>query len=256
MDPGHDPDEGPRVPLRRGTCWISRVIVWPRTHVRRAADDVRRATRVRMLPVVILVLGAQLGAATPAVAAPDAAKATAFVHQGIARMINLLKSEQMTRQQIAHRLRDELQSSFDVQIMARFALGALHGGMTQDQERRYLHEFADFMVQTYTERVFNVQPRMSDFLPDDILELTGTTAVGPEQILVHGRINRTGARWLNIDWRIREHADRLRIIDVSIVGISQMHVNRAEFTAVARRLGGIEGLIESMRRKNEELRAN
>lgn len=193
------------------------------------------------------------GIAAPVAAAPDAAKAMAFIRQGIARTVELLRSKQMPRQEIEQRLREELRFGFDVPEIASFALGPRRHGMTRDQERRFLHEFENFIVQTYTQRVFSIQPRVSN-IATDVLEVTGTSPAGPDQIVVRSRINQKGARWVDIAWRLREHEDRLRIIDIIIVGISQSQVYRSEFASVARRNGGIEGLIDAMRRKNEELR--
>ena len=159
----------------------------------------------------------------------------------------------MPRQDIEQRLREELRSGFDVREIANFALGSLRDNMTADQDRRFLHEFENFIVQTFTQRVFYIQPG-GDNIAADILQVTGATPTGPDQIVVHSRINQTGARWVDIEWRLREHEKRLRIIDIIIVGISQAQVYRSEFASVARRNGGIDGLIEAMRRRNEELR--
>jgi phospholipid transport system substrate-binding protein len=210
---------------------------------------------LRKVLFTVLSVAILCGDAAPLHAAPDSEKAKQFIRHGIARTIELLKRKQMPRPEIEKRLREELRAGFDVPTIAGFVLGPPGRQITQDQKRRYLHEFEELIVQTYTNRVFNVQPRLSSISPD-IIRVTGTTPVGADQLLVHSQVNRSGANWVKIDWRLRENDKRLMIIDIIIIGISQAQVYRSEFASVLRRNGGgIEGLIEALRRKNAELRA-
>lgn len=228
----------------------------PRARFKRPEGGAPTANRPHLFLVLILALATSLGTATPAAAAPRSVEAMEFVRQGVARMIELLASKHMSRRAIAERLHEELRLAFDVPTMARLALGVLGRDITQEQERRYLHEFERFIVHTYAQRIFNVQPKIGRDALADTVEVIGTTPVDSEQILVHGRVKRAGARPVEIDWRIREQGNRLRVIDISVLGISQVLVNRSEFIAVARRNNGIDGLIEVMRRKNEAFRAD
>lgn len=196
------------------------------------------------------------GVAAPLYAAPDPEKAKAFVKNGIARTIKLLKGQDLPRDEIARRLRSELRRGFDVPTIAGYVLGPLRRQISPDQKRRYLHEFEELIVLTYTNRVFNVRPRLKSISPD-VMRVTGTTPIGPDQLLVRSEVNRSGARWVKIDWRLRERDSRLLVIDIIIIGISQAQVYRSEFASVVRRNGGgIEGLIGALKRKNESLRKN
>ena len=187
-------------------------------------------------------------------AAPDPDKAKQFIMNGIARTIELLKDQHLPRAEIAKRLRRELRTGFDVPTIAGYALGPLRRQINKEQKRRYLHEFEELIVLTYTNRVFNVRPRIKSISPD-IIKVTGVRPVGSDQLLVRSQVNRSGAKWVKIDWRLREHDGRLFIIDIIIIGISQAQVYRSEFASVIRRNGGgIEGLIAALKRKNAALR--
>lgn len=214
------------------------------------------AFRVKRLVTAVIVATVLCGNAPPVRATPNAEAAKQFIRGGIARTIELLKRENMPRMEIETRLREELRAGFDVPTIAGYVLGPLRRGITPDQKRRYLHEFEELIVQTYTNRVFNVQPRIKTISPD-IIRVTGTTPVGADQLLVHSQVNRTGANWVKIDWRLRQREQSLLIIDIVILGISQAQVYRSEFASVVRRNGGgVEGLISALKKKNEELRAD
>jgi len=208
----------------------------------------------RPVAVIIVAAAALAGGALPLSAAPDAEAAKQFIRDGIARTIELLKRKNMPRRQIEARLRAELRAGFDVPTIAGYVLGPLRRGITEDQKRRYLHAFEELIVQTYTNRVFNVQPRIETISPD-IIRVTGATPVGADQLMVHSQVNRSGATWVKIDWRLRQRDRQLLIIDIVILGISQAEVYRSEFASVARRNGGgVEGLIRALTEKNAELR--
>lgn len=190
-----------------------------------------------------------------AAAGPDPLKAKNFVLDGVARAIEILKSHELPRPQIAQRLRDELRAGFDVPEMARLILGKTGRQASDQQMARYLHEFEELVVQTYTSRVLAFGPRVKSDIRD-IIQVVGTAPVGQNQLVVRSQINRSGAKWVKIDWRIKQREGRLLITDVVILGISQIQLYRSEFSSVMRRSGrGIEGLIAALRKKNEALRS-
>lgn len=204
---------------------------------------------------MVLLVAMSAGIATPVQAAPDPEKAKQFILNGIVRTIELLKSQNLPRVEIAKRLRQELRTGFDIPSIAGFALGRLRHTITPDQKRRYIHEFEELVVQTYTNRIFNAGPRVKS-ISTDIIRVTGTTILKHDQLMVRSEINRSGARWVKIDWRIREQKGRPLIIDIIIVGISQAQVYRSEFTSVLKRSGGgVEGLIAELKKKNAALRS-
>ena len=209
---------------------------------------------MRFRQVIRIGLLALVASGEPAMAAPDPEKARQFIITGVARTIELMKAQNLPRPEIAKRLRRELRGGFDVPTIAGFVLGPLRRGITKDQKRRYIHEFEEFIVQTYTNRVFNVRSHVKS-VPPDIIRVTGSTPVGRDQLLVQSEVNRSGVKWVKIDWRLRERNGRLLILDIIVLGISQAQVYRSEFASVVRRHGGgIEGLIEALKRKSKVLR--
>ena len=218
-----------------------------------AGDGTAALKRLVSIALVSACIGCMIGA--PAAASPDPGKARQFVLDGVERAIKILRAHHLPRPQIAKRLRDELREGFDVPEMAKMILGKATRRATEQQMARYLREFEELVVQTYTNRVLAYGPRVKSEIRD-IIKVVGTAPAGGGQVIVRSRINRSGAKWVKIDWRIKQRGSRLFITDVVILGISQIQLYRSEFSSVMRRSGrGIEGLIAALRKKNEALRS-
>lgn len=185
-------------------------------------------------------------------AAPDERKAKQFVREGIARVVEIMKAHRQPKREIYRRLRDAVRDGFDVEGIASFALGGQRRKASDQQFKHFIREFEDLVLQTYTSRIITFGPRIKTDI-SDILKVTGVAPAGPDQLIVRSQVNRKGAQWVKIDWRVRERNGEIRIIDVTILGISQAQLYRAEFNSVMRRRGGIVGLISALREKNEAL---
>ena len=208
----------------------------------------------RLIVCCFLSIAVLATIAAPLRAAPDPKKAEQFILNGIIRTIALFKEKQLSRDEVARRLRQQLRTGFDVATIAGYVLGPLRHKITRQQKNQYLHEFEDLIVQTYTNRIFNVRPRVKT-ISNDIIRVTGTTPVGSDQILVRSEVNRSGASWVKIDWRLRDRNGQYLILDIIIIGISQAKVYRSEVSSILARNGGnIDGLIAALKRKNDALR--
>jgi ABC-type transporter MlaC component len=189
-----------------------------------------------------------LFAAAPARAELDAVRAAAFILDGVVRANALLKAHNLPREEIAARLRRELHHGFDVPAIAAYVLGPAHARLSDRQRRDYVREFEGLIVHTFTERVRIAGPRVSDI--SDAIKVVGASPIAKDRMLVHSKVNRTGASWVTIDWLLREQNGKISILDVVVLGISQAEVYRQEFATVMRREGGVDGLIAALRQKN------
>lgn len=210
--------------------------------------------RVRSLSALAAILLTVLAYPGAAYAAPDVAKAQQFVLDGVARVSRILRSHGEPRQRIAEKLRAEFRRGFDVPAIANFALGPARARLTPEQKRQYIAEFEELIVQTYTSRVMHYGPRITTDI-NDIIRFTGYTQINDEQVMLHSRVNRKGADWVGIDWRIRRGKERYAIIDITILGISQAMLYKSEIGAVLQHNGrGADGLVDALRKKNAEIR--
>lgn len=211
----------------------------------------------------LLYLALALSCAVLSIAAPgrasaevDVEKAKQFVLDGVARTSAILRGHSEPPEVISRRLRAEFRKGFDIPAIANFALGASKGKLTGEQRRLYQREFEELIVQTYTSRIIHYGPRVKSDI-SDIIRFTGHRRINGEQVMLHSEVNRKGAQWVKINWRIRRRKDAYAILDIMILGISQAMLYRSEIESVVRRNGrGVDGLVETMRKKNQEIRNN
>jgi phospholipid transport system substrate-binding protein len=153
-------------------------------------------------------------------------------------------------------LRAEFRKGFDIPAIADFALGTSKGKLTPEQRRLYRREFEELIVQTYTSRIIHYGPRVKTDI-SDIIRFTGHRRINSEQVMLHSQVNRKGADWVKINWRIRRRNDAFAILDIMILGISQAMLYKSEIESVVRRNGrGVDGLVPALRKKNREIRNN
>ena len=75
---------------------------------------------------------------------------------------------------------------------------------------------------------------------------------GAKDVVVSTRIERPSGPPITAEWRVRVTDGRLRIIDVSIEGVSMVVTQRSEFASVIQR-NGVEGLIEVLRARTTKM---
>ncbi len=212
---------------------------------------------IRQIAQILLVAAAiavPVTAATPVAANPDVARAKQFIIDGVLRTAKILRQHDRSRAEIAADLRGEFRRGFDVPTIANFVLGPAREQLSREQKRLYMREFEELIVQTYTNRVIYFGPRVKSDI-SDIIRFTGHRMVKKDQIILYSQINREGADWVKINWRLRERKGRLAIIDITLLGISQAQLYRSEIAAVIKRNGrGADGLIDALRAKTAEIR--
>ena len=207
-------------------------------------------TRVLAGFCIILSVVLSVATATPAHAGIDVAAAKKFILDGVARANTILHAYDEPRDVISAKLRAELRHNFDVPTIASFALGRLRGKLTPEQQKQYEHEFEELIVQTYTSRIIHYGPRVKTDI-SDIIRFTGAEVLSDTQAMLHSEVNRKGAQWVKINWRVRRKGKSFAILDVTVLGISQAVLYRSEIESVVNRNGrGIDGLVDAMRKKN------
>lgn len=210
--------------------------------------------QIAQILVVAAAFAAPLVVAIPASANPDIARAKQFITNGVLRTAKILRQHDRTRTEIADDLRVEFRRGFDVPTIANFVLGPVRDKLSAEQKRLYMREFEELIVQTYTNRVIYFGPRVDSDI-SDIIRFTSHRMVKKDQIILRSQINREGADWVKINWRLRERDGRLAIIDITLLGISQAQLYRSEIAAVIKRNGrGADGLIDALRAKTAEIR--
>lgn len=218
---------------------------------RRRSGFLKRPFYMAFVVGIALLSPAGTGLASAEV---DVEKAKQFVLDGVARTSKILRAHAEPPEVISRRLRAEFRKGFDISAIANFALGTSKGKLSPEQRREYEREFEELIVQTYTSRIIHYGPRVKTDI-SDIIRFTGHQRINGEQVMLHSQVNRKGADWVKINWRIRRRGNAFAILDIMILGISQAMLYKSEIEAVVHRNGrGVNGLVEALHTKNQEIR--
>lgn len=196
--------------------------------------------------VVLTVLMGSFGAASPAKAADTQAeaKAVTFVQSLANEAIAALTATGVSREDRERRARDLLARYFAVDTIGRWVLGRYWQQATPDQQQEYLSLFEDLIVTTYVDR-------FSRYSGETLSVNRAVADQNSGDVLVFSQITRpAGGQPVDVNWRVRERDDTMKILDVYVEGVSLGQTQRSEFASVISRSGGkVSGLLDEMRRR-------
>lgn len=148
------------------------------------------------------------------------------------------------------RFRQIMQEYVAFHTIARWVLGGRYWrGATEQQRERYLSLFEQLMVATYAHRFQRYT--------GETLEVAGVRSIDENQVLVRTTLKRPNAdKPLNVDWRVRNTADTLKVIDIMVEGLSMAQTQRSEFSSLLRSNGGdVDALMANLETRLKKARA-
>ena len=187
--------------------------------------------------------GIALLLALPAELRAGEQEAGSFLGNLTTRAIQDLSDESLPMKERQDRFRGLFRENFDVPAIGRFVLGRYWRRASKDSRADFLTVFEDVMVARFAPqfagydgthfKVGAVRP-----LQDKGQYIVSTTIKPPESEV------------LAIDWRVREHGGRFRIIDVIGEGISMALTLRSEYASAIKDNGGrVENLTVMLRER-------
>ena len=178
----------------------------------------------------------------PAAAAPETAAASDFIENighDVLGVLRAGKSDQKRHDQLIALLNE----SIDLDLVGRLTLGKNWRSANDAQRHDYMELFRAYALET-------LATSLSAYNGQDFI-VSGAKPTGKSDILVQTQVVEDGRRPLSVDWRLRPQKDgQLAAIDVIIEGVSMVVTQRAEFAAVVER-DGMDGLLESLRKRRE-----
>lgn len=195
---------------------------------------------------LLALLAMGLGAASPAAASIAPGKAGDFIQtlgdEAIAALTNPKAGESVRDQEFRRLLR----KGFAIDGIAKFVLGRYWRSLDAEQRRRYLQVFQELIIRTYAARFWEYN--------GVTFRVTGERPDGASGRLVESEVKKTEGPPLNVQWRVRQSSEGLKIVDVMVEGVSMAVTQRSEFAAVVQQHGGnVEGLIEDLEVKVRQL---
>lgn len=166
--------------------------------------------------------------------------AKVFIKNMADRGLGFLTDNQMSEEKKEQEFKGLLEESFDMNTIARFALGRYWRQATQDQKREYLNLFKKMIVTVYTAR-FNEYDGQK-------FETRNVRPEGDRDAIVSSFLIPDSGPEVQIDWRVRRKDGQYKIIDVIVEGVSMSVTQRSDFSSVIQRGGGnIEVLLGHLR---------
>ena len=198
-------------------------------------------SRCRNLAVVVAILVFVVFLPASAQAGEEAGE---FVKELGDSAIYLLTANGLADAERETRFRALFRTNFDVERIGRFTLGK-HARRADDQQlAEFLRLFEDFIVVTYASR-------FSEYSGESFEIRSIRAEPGRDTLVLTEILRPTGGPPYRVDWQVRERDGILKIIDVKVEGVSMSVTQRAEFSSVIQRQGGVDGLIEQLRTKSK-----
>lgn len=142
------------------------------------------------------------------------------------------------------RFRSLLNEAFDLRRIGRFVLG-IHWRRASDAQREeFIDLFEKFVVRAYANRFRDLSDK--EFRVQQARELSG------KESLVFSEVVIPGQQPIKVNWKVRDFDGTFKIVDVVVEGVSMSITQRDEFAAVIRQSGGVDGLIDALRRKTSD----
>lgn len=212
------------------------------TIARNVTTTVNRVTAAMALATA-LILAAHV---TAGAQSPEGDPA-AFIQSLNDETISVIVSPETSAGQRRDRFGSLLVGNFDLDAIARYAMGRYWQTATPSQQREYLELFRAGVLETYISRFESIREdaaRDGGTLTGRIVEVRSVTA---SDKLVRTLVQMPKGKPFPIAYRLRVRDGQWKIIDVIENGISLLVTRRSEVATTADRKG-VDGLLAMMRK--------
>jgi phospholipid transport system substrate-binding protein len=199
---------------------------------------------MRLFAFVFALLG--LAFATPAMAVADT-PATVAVKNFYSTLTSVMKQgDQLGFAGRYKKLAPAIRKTFNLPLMARFAVGPTWLNATPDEQQQLISAFSDFSVATYASRFTKYDGEKFDVVDEKPASGGG--------VIVETRLIPKDSDPIPLNYLVKPDDQGVyRIVDVFLDGsISQLATERADFTSIVRR-DGIPALVNQLGEKSKEM---
>lgn len=178
---------------------------------------------------------------TISISKADEAKAEEFISSLAKKGVNFLADDSQTKEEKEESFKKLLRENFDMKTIGRFSLGKYWRDANKEQQEEYLNLFEEMIINVYSRRFGEYDGQE--------LRIVGTEPVGKRDILVSSQIIQKSGPDISVAWRVRNgKTGVMKIVDISVEGVSMSLTQRADFSSVIQRGGGkVEALLEHLR---------
>ena len=171
------------------------------------------------------------------------AKAREFIEGLADQAVQALTNASVPREEREKRARVLLRENFAVPTIAQWVLGRYWRVATPAEQQEYLSLFEDLIVVTYVDRFTRYS--------GERLRVTRSVGMGETgDVNVFSDITNPGGSPIDIGWRVRTRDGSMKVVDVSVEGVSMGQTQRSEFASIIQNNGGqVAGLLAEMRQR-------
>lgn len=188
------------------------------------------------LLVVLFSLTSHNASAAPADKASEFI--TALGNDAIAIMSNKALSKEAKQTKIEAIFAENV----DFEWVAKFAMGRFWRQATDEQKKRYVEAYKNFLIKHYT-------ARFSDYTSGSFKVLNAKeTSKGEFVIGMEIMSDEKNATPVLIDYKLRTDKNSFKVFDIIVEGVSMITTQRSEFASVLNK-NGIDGLISQLQNK-------
>jgi len=205
----------------------------------------RFSPRIRITSIAALALALTFVATAQQVRAQTAADAQALVSKLADRALEILADKSLDKAGREVQFAKLFTDNFHTRSIGVFVLGRYWRRATPAQRKAYLAVFRRFIVKTYT-------VRLSQYAGE---KFRVRRASGPDNgaYVVESEILQKNRPSIPLRWSIRRASTGLKIVDVVIENLSMAQTQRADFAAILRQTGSVDGLIKALEAKMAKL---
>ncbi|MBT8135922.1 MAG: ABC transporter substrate-binding protein [Gammaproteobacteria bacterium] len=143
-------------------------------------------------------------------------------------------------------LRPVVESTHDLDYIARLTLGRYWRDLAAEQRTRFIDRFRQLAISSYAARFPQFAGEKFEFVSE---------AQQPRGVfMVRTRLHRPSGESIDFDYLLRETADGWRIVNIMVDGVSDLALKRAEYAGVLRN-GSADDLLQLLDEQLTRLRS-
>ena len=185
----------------------------------------------------------------PAVASAEEAGAVAVVTSLNAGLEGVLReSAKLSYKERYDKLDPILAESFDLEFMARQAVGRQWDELSPEDQKRWVSAFRQLTAATYASRLTNYNGQKFETQP-------GAESAPHETVTVRSKVIEPGQDDIELTYRMHQIDGRWKVIDVYLKGsVSEIALRRSEYSSVLKR-DGFPALMDAVEKRVAALAA-
>lgn len=175
----------------------------------------------------------------------DPKTAQAYVDNVAAKALQIIKDTQaktLTQDAAQKEFRKILTGSFDIPTIARFTMGRYWRVATPAQQKEIIHLIQVGILDKYADKVLSFSGNK--------YTVNGSRVLGNGDSNVDMTVIPATEPPVSLGWRVRGGKNAMRVIDISVEGVSMSLTHREEFSEIISRNGGrVQALIDALKNK-------